>query len=509
MRERGLTLPPEVSAHTRLARDATRVVARAYEIDRARWQSDYGGDQGPPAWIDREYPRAPALVRSWAGELSQVEVDFLARPISDIAEEYIRHRLRHARSRKTERDWYMAVRYFIGLCGDLRAGEITARHVDDFRRKLLDMPSEYGKGIFADITPAEAPTKLKELDDQIRFAQAAGAAEIRIDRHRIPLDKAKCKLARMTMKTANKHLSLFTALWRSRVVPRIVQPMNPFAGSLYLKGQVRTDPACVIRTPYTTDELQRLFRSPAWTGCASIRRRCKKGPYIFPDARFWVPLIAAFTGMRREEICQLKSDDFDRHGRIWFVRVQPTEGRHLKTAASARAIPLHSELIKIGLAEFVEYRRNARSLFPELVASVVDGARGDPLGKWFNYYRHHIEETVPREEIDLHAFRTTFAQRLRDAGVPLDQIRPITGHLETDVTSVHYARELPLLQKKKIVEKLDLAVDFGHLHGQMLTLLPLLKIVDQTASAKIRRRTRALRRTKSRDKFAAPPQAAE
>src|SRR3546814_20548043 len=87
---------------------------------------------------------------------------------------------------------------------------------------------------------------------------------------------------------------------------------------------------------------------------------------------FWCPLLAVFTGMRREEICQLKATDFDEHGGIWFVRVQATEGRSLKTPAAERDIPIHEELIRIGLRTFGA-PRSPRWLFPEARKSVGQG----------------------------------------------------------------------------------------------------------------------------------------
>src|SRR3546814_1735737 len=69
--------------------------------------------------------------------------------------------------------------------------------------------------------------------------------------------------------------------------------------------------------------------------------------------------------MRREEICQLKATDFDEHGGIWFVRVQATEGRSLKTPAAERDIPIHDELVRIGLRDFVAHRYPGW-IFPEL-----------------------------------------------------------------------------------------------------------------------------------------------
>jgi integrase len=171
--------------------------------------------------------------------------------------------------------------------------------------------------------------------------------------------------------------------------------------------------------------------------------------------------------------------------------VQPTEGRRLKSPGSRRDIPIHSELIKIGLKEFVAYRESG-FLFPELVPSGGDGSRGDPLGKWFFHYRRAANVGLRRAETDFHSFRTLFSQLLRDAGVPLDQVRPITGHQETDVMAVHYARGLSLEQKKTVIERLDFGVPFdtlfGPLYGRMPELLMLYRLVEPPPRPARRRR---------------------
>src|SRR3546814_6563045 len=66
----------------------------------------------------------------------------------------------------------------------------------------------------------------------------------------------------MTRKTANKHLSFFTKMWTSRVVPKALRPMSPFSGALYPKSEVRKDAVRCGRAEYTKAELERLFTSP-------------------------------------------------------------------------------------------------------------------------------------------------------------------------------------------------------------------------------------------------------
>ena len=52
----------------------------------------------------------------------------------------------------------------------------------------------------------------------------------------------------------------------------------------------------------------------------------------------WVPLIALFSGMRSNEICQMRASDVRRKDGIWVFNVtDDAAGQSLKTeAASAR-----------------------------------------------------------------------------------------------------------------------------------------------------------------------------
>ena len=58
--------------------------------------------------------------------------------------------------------------------------------------------------------------------------------------------------------------------------------------------------------------------------------------------RVWIPLIAAFTGARLNEIAQLGTDDLEELGGVWSFRITDEGGHHsLKNAQSKRQIPMH------------------------------------------------------------------------------------------------------------------------------------------------------------------------
>jgi len=51
--------------------------------------------------------------------------------------------------------------------------------------------------------------------------------------------------------------------------------------------------------PFTTEELQKIFNAPLYTGCQDDERGAETpGPNIIRRHRYWVPLIALFSGMR-------------------------------------------------------------------------------------------------------------------------------------------------------------------------------------------------------------------
>jgi len=77
------------------------------------------------------------------------------------------------------------------------------------------------------------------------------------------------------------------------------------------------------------------------------------GDVLVHDAWYFVPLIGWYTGMRREEMCGLALDDIELVDGNWQFNVRPTEIRRLKTVTSARKLPFASELIRLGLPDYV------------------------------------------------------------------------------------------------------------------------------------------------------------
>jgi hypothetical protein len=103
-----------------------------------------------------------------------------------------------------------------------------------------------------------------------------------------------------------------------------------------------------------------LFRLPIWTGTTSGEDNDNNGGVIIHDARYWVPLIAAYHGARREEFAASSSMTSPNSQGIWGIKFTPTDVRGLKTPASKRRVPLHPELIRLGFLDYVQAVRRAK-----------------------------------------------------------------------------------------------------------------------------------------------------
>lgn len=185
------------------------------------------------------------------------------------------------------------------------------------------------------------------------------------------------------------------------------------------------------RRLWPLSDLSALFRSPVWAGTRARREdfthRHQEGPHVHLDAYWWLPVIGIHTGMRLEEIAQLRHDDLaqDGDGRP-FLRVTDTgEGQRLKTESSRRAVPVHPFLAGVGFMRlFVQGRRGW--VFPELKPAGRPPKRGGQYSEDFTAYRREVGVYEPLK--DFHSFRHTLVSALREAGADPGVVAFLVGH---------------------------------------------------------------------------------
>ena len=148
--------------------------------------------------------------------------------------------------------------------------------------------------------------------------------------------------------------------------------------------------------------------------------------YIAPDLDELLELfgIRLFTGARRGELAGLTAadvqiDEATTHP-IIIIREDESRSRSLKTAGSARTIPVHAKLIRQGFVQFVDERRRTAGprawLFPEIAPDRKGGTNA--WTKWFSRYIRAIGITDASKVF--HSFRHLFKDALRSAKVPED-----------------------------------------------------------------------------------------
>ncbi|MBS0167550.1 MAG: site-specific integrase [Nitrospira sp.] len=199
---------------------------------------------------------------------------------------------------------------------------------------------------------------------------------------------------------------------------------------------------------FTDADLKAIFSSPGFT-----QERTGKHP-----ERYWLILLLAFTGARREEVAQLRQDDIKTEdGVYYYVNITDDleQGKRVKNAHSKRRVPIHSRLIDLGFLEFVATRPNR--LFRTKEKTKGRDTVGDAVGKWFNRLK---AEVGVHGRKPLHSFRHTMVTRLTSAGVPQDMREILVGHASAGVHGAIYTHreEITLTLLREHLEKLRLPI---------------------------------------------------
>lgn len=251
--------------------------------------------------------------------------------------------------------------------------------------------------------------------------------------------------------TINDKISILNNFFSYCIGNKLARMENPTTG-LFIKGANNTTSSY---KPFSSDELKRIFQPDLYIKKMRL-----------PDF-YWGPLIALFTGMRAEEIASLRVDQITTDFGVWLINI---EGG--KTVNAARRVPLHDQLIKLGLIEYVEWVQKAgyTRLFPHLVPG-KNGFKKN-MCRMFGVYLDLPEVNIVDPLKVFHSFRHTVITKLTDKGVSDGLKKSMVGHDAETVESAHddyiHAEELTLDSMRKAINRLDyLGVDFG-----MLKILP-------------------------------------
>jgi integrase len=177
-------------------------------------------------------------------------------------------------------------------------------------------------------------------------------------------------------------------------------------------------------------------------------------------SRHWIPLIGAFSGMRLGEICQLRADDFVVQDGIDVILIRDDGDRHLKTASARRIVPVHGQLVRLGLLEYVQGLKPDQRLFPDLRES-ASGYLSDIVSRQFSDFLRRIGVAG-----SFHGFRHLVTDQLRDQLVSRDQINALLGWSGKGMAETVYGKGFGAKVLAKAIAKIKYeGLDLSRLHN--------------------------------------------
>lgn len=192
---------------------------------------------------------------------------------------------------------------------------------------------------------------------------------------------------------------------------------NPAAGHVIYRKQEKKRRRAFGFKAFTLDQIQALYAPEALATLSAGAR--------------WGAVIGLYTGARVSEIGQLALVDFTMVDGVPCITITDEgEGQSVKNEPSLRTIPIHPDLITLGLMKRVEKLRkqDEKRLFPKIKIGSVNG-QGDWLSKAFG---RHIEAVgLPKPDkgkLGFHSLRKTAAQTMKSAKVPLEWRCAYMGH---------------------------------------------------------------------------------
>jgi len=278
-------------------------------------------------------------------------------------------------SAKVWREFDLVCRHAITVFGDLSVRSITKQHIRTLKAALLTMPSS-----------------------KRRHGQDEGAT--------------------LSTSTVVKLLGLLRSVlaWAEREGFIDVNPAHGTARVASTEKKVATVDDEKKRRPFMVEEVRDL-----------LSKLPTDGPLR------WILLLLAYTGARLAEVVGLRQQDVGDEGGVSYLDIRPHESRSLKTKASRRRVPIHSELVRLGFT---------RDALPFAGSSDMWSQK---LGRWLRAHGYADARLV------VHSFRHTVKDRLRAAGVEETVQRQVLGHAGEGVAS-SYGQGYPLTTLARAVE---------------------------------------------------------
>lgn len=365
--------------------------------------------------------------------------DFLSKYIDSFLES--REESGKKANKETQDKKRLAIEEFVDLIGDKPATFYDFNDAESFRSMLRRLPPQRKKSkLYRDL-----------IDEEI------------LD---LNLDRSKCFSDAHIKRTLLEVKAIFEWLKGRKVIAD-----NPF-DTVSMTAEHQSYAA------FTEEDFSRLFSGSVFREDSRDATR----------SRWWLLLIAAYTGARMGEICQLRLSDVVESDGVLCFSINDEDGKSLKTQSANRLIPVHPALMELGFREYLErIDSEAKARVDEegapmkspvidsggllLLPSVWNGKAKAKAGKtastWFGRYRDSCSIKADKDERKVfHSFRHSFIQQAMSRDIELSKIQQMVGHESSlmGTTKTYAGDGYPAQILIKELEKIEIkGIDIGWL----------------------------------------------
>jgi len=345
--------------------------------------------------------------------------------LSEMKEEFIGERLLSGFSPKSTRELESTIDDLIEIIGDIPILKVTPNNARDFKKIISSLPK------YRNQSPRYRGLTIKQI---------------------LSLDGVEGQEPKNINKLIYRVRVFFK--WLKNNYSEYV-PQNHFDG-LSIQEKKFDKP----RDIFTNKELHKIFDTTPFLN-NTIRNPHRRNKL----ASFFVPIIAIHTGMRLEEICQLRLEDVYKEGTVDIIRVTISKETKLKTVTSQRIVPIHENLKRVGFLEYCNYMKKQKKerVFWDLTKS-RDGY-GRNIGRYFMEYLRKVGVYEFQSKV-FHSLRHTFITTLLQNGVREEVVNGLCGHKQkTMSTTIYFKGGFPpdLLYEEGISKLNFEGINFGKL----------------------------------------------
>ena len=366
-------------------------------------------------------PTQPYLVEK-EDKPSQIDV---SPKLSRMKEEFIGERLLSGFSPKSTRELESTIDDLIEIIGDIPILKVTPNNARDFKKIISSLPK------YRNQSPRYRGLTIKQI---------------------LCLDGVDGQEPKNINKLIYRVRVFFK--WLKNNYSEYV-PQNHFDG-LSIQEKKFDKP----RDIFTNKELHKIFDTTPFLN-NTIRNPHRRNKL----ASYFVPIIAIHTGMRLEEICQLRLEDVYKEGTVDIIRVTISKETKLKTVTSQRIVPIHENLKRVGFLEYCNYMKKQKKerVFWDLTKS-RDGY-GRNIGRYFMEYLRKVGVYEFQSKV-FHSLRHSFITNLLQNGVREEVVNGLCGHKQkTMSTTIYFKGGFPsdLLYEEGISKLNFEGINFGKL----------------------------------------------